>query len=205
MSSEPRQIFPLFLFPPLSYIKALCTADNPLIDTGEYFVKQSFRNRYEICGPNGREVLIVPLSKGKNEKMPVRQVQVSYAEKWVQQHTGALKTAYANTPFYAYYGPEINAMLQAEPASLCDLSREALAWCLEELGFSDKCTRFSDVYVEAAPADTDHRRAFSTKAERMPGTGPYPQLFGTRHGFAADLSVLDLLFHEGRAARLRFL
>lgn len=206
MQAEPRQIFPLFLFPPLSYIKALCEAPNPCIDTGEYFVKQSYRNRYEIAGPNGRETLIVPLSRGKNEKMPMTRVQISYSEKWVQQHSGALRAAYANTPFYAYYGPEIQDMLQARPASLYQLSLQALRWSMEELGFATQCSSISETYTGAEAGDTDYRNAFSAKdRERKSGIRPYQQLFEDRHGFSDDLSVLDLLFHEGRAARLRFL
>lgn len=205
MHSQGRQLFPLFIFPPLAYVKALCDARNPLIDTGEHFIKQSYRNRYRISGPNGTETLTIPLVKGKNDKMPLKQVQISYADKWIQQHTGALKTAYANTPFYAYYGPEINAMLQASPLLLSDLSLQALQWCMEELGFASRCSQLSEIYAGAGEADTDYRRRFSGRDNEHSGITPYPQLFEARHGFTDNLSVLDLLFHEGRAARLRFL
>lgn len=194
------QVFPLFIVGPADYYKALLGSKNPIIDIGEHFIKQTYRNRYEIAGPNGIERLIIPLEKGKNQKMSMHEVKISYAENWVNQHKKAIQTAYGNTPFYDYYGPEINAILEKRPEYLVDLSLDLLNWSLEELGFNSKVKEISKTYIEKGIEIEDFR-------ERIPSYEKikFTHIHAQRYELERDLSILDILFHEGRAARLRFL
>lgn len=194
------QIFPLYVLGPTNYYNALIQAPNPIIDLGEHFVKQSFRNRYEIAGPNGIERLIIPLEKGKNQKMAIKDVRISYAENWVNQHKRSLQTAYGNTPFYEYYGPEINQIFDKKHTYLIDLSTELLEWTLIELGFPEKIKNLSTIYVELSERKVDYRGEIQP-IEKF----TFQHIHQKRYELERDLSIIDILFHEARATRLRFL
>jgi len=194
------QVLPIYIAGPVDYFQTLIRSQNPIIDLGEHFIKQTYRNRYEIAGPNGIERLIIPLEKGKNQKMAMHEVKISYAENWVNQHKKAIQTAYGNTPYYEYYGPEINSILEKRPEYLVDLSLELLNWSLEELGFREKAKEISKTYIEKGEDVEDFRMSIPSY-EKIKFTHIHAQ----RYDLERDLSILDILFHEGRAARLRFL
>ena len=188
----------MYLNPPLYWIEALFKAKNPIIDLGEHYIKQSFRNRYHIAGANGIERLVVPLEKGKNQKTPMHQVRISYAENWVHQHKKALQTAYSKTPFYAYYGPEIEDIYAQNFPYLTQLNRALLEWILKELGLTIDSDCVSLSYIENCATDL-------RKPVQEYKSVSYRHLYKDRYNVESDISILDALFQEGRAARLLFL
>ena len=69
---------------------------------------------------------------------------------------------------------------------------ETLLACLQTDVNFDK----TEIY-EATPSIADYRYLSSAK-KQYPVTMPeYHQIFADKHGFIPNLSVLDLLFHEG--------
>jgi hypothetical protein len=54
-------------------------------------------------------------------------------------------------------------------------------------------------YFHETPDNLDFRYLADGKKD-VSNFSPYPQVFGEKHGFINNLSVLDLLFNEGRFA-----
>jgi hypothetical protein len=65
----------------LNYFSCIKKADKIVIDSFEYFSKQTFRNRCEIYGANGKLNLIVPINRKKG-KNPFRDVKIDYSSNW---------------------------------------------------------------------------------------------------------------------------
>jgi hypothetical protein len=71
--------------PGISYFSYISSFDKVLIDIGEDYSKQSFRNRCRINGANKVENLIVPIKK-RDRKQKMSEVEIDYQQKWLNNH-----------------------------------------------------------------------------------------------------------------------
>jgi hypothetical protein len=168
--------------------------EGAVIDVGEHYVKQSWRNRCEIAGAGGRLSLTVNVAAGA-QRLPVREVRVDYSKRWQHLHIEALRSAYGRAPFFEHYWPALEGALRKPHKFLYDLDRELLEMLLGMMKSDVKLT-FSESYVEHS--ENDLRNSISPK---RPSEGfrpePYWQVFG---GWEPNLSVVDTLMCEGPAA-----
>lgn len=166
-----------------------------VIDVGEHYVKQSWRNRCEIASANGRLPLTVNVAAGA-QKMAMRDVRIDYSKRWQHTHIEALRSAYGRAPFFEHYWPALESVLGKAHKFLYDLDRELLEMVLR-LTKSDITLMFSESYIESA--ERDFRNTISPK---RPSHGfrpePYWQVFG---GWEPNLSVVDALMCEGPATK----
>ena len=58
-------------------------------------------------------------------------------------------------------------------------------------------TKKTEVYQETYPNKNDFRFLVNAKKELTLDLTPYIQVFSNKHGYIANLSILDLLFNEG--------
>jgi hypothetical protein len=151
-----------------------------------------------IAGANGLQNLIVPVQKPAEL---MRDVRMSYAENWQQVHIKSIESAYRNTPFYEILADDLFAVLQAKHTFLVDLNFAVLHLILEWLQAKEIDIHRTENYI-ATPADiNDMREAIHPKKKSLLNGAPeYYQQFAARNGFTADLSVIDLIFHEGPLA-----
>lgn len=172
-----------------------------VIDVGEHYIKQSFRNRCEIMtAPAPRMPLVVNVVKG-NSRQAVKDVRIDYSKRWQHQHRQAFVSAYSNSPFFDHYWPELEPFFERRYEFLTDLDVGLLETLLRLLG-SDAAPAFSQTYIDAAAGRTDLRAAISPKprlARPDPSfrVEPYWQVFSAVRPFELNLSVVDLLFCEG--------
>ncbi|MCW5898435.1 MAG: WbqC family protein [Flavobacteriales bacterium] len=180
-----------------------------VIDTGEHYVRQSYRTRTGIVGPNGPQDLSLQVEHGQGRKLPMREVRLSTAETWPQQHLHALRSAYGKAPWCIHYIEDIEAVLLAGYERLVDLDLATMRSGLKWLGLRTELV-ISDTYCEVAdpPLDrTDLRTTLHPKKPlppQVPAIGPYPQTFADRHGFMPRRSIIDLVMNTGPEA-LKFL
>lgn len=173
-----------------------------LIDLGEHYVKQSYRNRCEVMTTGGRTTLTVNTVKGSNLHKPaMKDVRIDYSKRWQHQHRQAILSAYANAPFFDHYWPELEPFFAQRHEFLRELNTGLLETILRLLG-SDVRPVYSETYVEPAPGLTDLRDAISPKPrlvrpDPLFRPEPYWQVFCDRLPFEPNLSVIDLLFCEG--------
>ena len=66
-------------------------------------IKQTFRNRTETYGPNGKLKLTVPIVHTKsNHRQLDKSVVIHYENDW-QNHWKSLESAYRSSPFFEFY------------------------------------------------------------------------------------------------------
>jgi hypothetical protein len=192
----------LHYLPSLPYFSSVHRANKIIVEKHEHFVKQSFRNRCHILTAQGVERLVVPLTS-KHGKVLITDIRIDYSQKWLTNHWRTLESAYRNAPFFEHYADQVQQVLQKGHVFLYDLNMELLTICLKWLK-SDISIEESITY-EKIPAKgiIDMRNVIlAKKPERYTDyyqPVPYPQVFGNK--FAEGLSLIDLVFCEGPAAR----
>lgn len=188
-------------FPSISFYKTLINHDILLIERYEHYQKVSFRNRCYIAGPNGSILLSVPLARGKNQRTVMKDVRISHDEKWQALHWKTLVSAYRRSPWFEYYEDELGRLFTREVSYLLDWNLMCLEWANKVIGISSPIT-FTDEYhknYEAGTGITDARDTILPSPKPVDEeTVRYTQVFQERVGFLPDMSILDLIFCEGK-------
>jgi hypothetical protein len=171
--------------------------DSVVFDEGEFFVKQTYRNRMDIATESGISPLIIPLKKGKNSKQPMREVQISYAENWIGLHQKTIRSAYGNAAYFEHYAPELDFLFSFRDAWLIDWNFRWFDYLLSELSVASKKISRSPEYIPGEQAGNDLRDAMSPKQKTEIEHPAYYHVFFDRYEKPNNLSVLDLLLNEG--------
>lgn len=188
-------------FPSIAYFRAIKNADKLIIETKEYFVKQTYRNRCEIMTANGVDKLIVPLTS-KHGKVSMLDVRIDYSQKWLNGHWRAIQSAYGNAPFFEFYADGLHKILFSKKEFLLDLNMALLTICLKWLKLSPQIAETVTYEKNTDNGILDLRDVIRAKnKDLLPAaliSPPYMQVFGNM--FAKNLSLIDLLFCEGPGA-----
>jgi hypothetical protein len=182
-------------FPSVAYTKMLFAHSHIKIELYNWHRKNSFRNRCRVAGSNGVILLSVPLENGRDQKALFRDLRISYQQNWVLHHWRTIMSCYSRAPFYEYYAPDIQVLLEKRFRYLYDLNWHIALWLQRITGLQAAITQTAD-YLNTYPSETytDRRGQVSMDDEALP---PYYQLFEDRIGFQPNLSIIDLLFMEG--------
>ncbi len=128
----------------------------------------------------------------------MNQVKIDYSQKWQAVHLRGIQSAYGKAPFFEYFFPFFAQILESEEKSIWEMNLKLLTICLNLLRWPVKVTLvekkdnlpdISDIRGQIKPG-----MAFSERNYYSPF--PYAQLFGVN--FEPNLSILDLLFCEGK-------
>lgn len=187
-------------FPSVSQFHLLLK--NPCVmEISDNYQKQTYRNRTYIYGANGKQLLSVPIqhTKGNNGRQLYKDVKVDNSYPWQKNHWKSLKTAYQTTPYFEFYEDVFEQVFSEKFNFLLDLNFktiEAILSCLsvdiqweKTSQYQEKCADFQDFRFL-----TDAKKEWEIQQEG------YYQIFQQKHGFLPNLSILDLLFHEGNRA-----
>lgn len=171
---------------------------SPIIEVCETYHKQTYRNRCRVMTANGVESLSVPVIKSNGNHTMTKDVVISYKEHWQQIHRRCLESAYKASPYFDHYFDLIKPIFETRHERLIDLNDVALLAVLKMLKSQKEIVHTTDY---AHFAENDYREAFSPKTTSDSNAFPqYYQVFSAKFPFAADLSVLDLIFNEGPQA-----
>lgn len=177
-----------------------------LVEACENYQKQSYRNRCRIYAAGGPEVLQIPVCH--EESRMIRDIRIDWSREWLHQHKYAITSAYRSSPFFEYYWDDIEAILDSRHEFLFDLNMQ-LTECLASLmNLHTSFGTTTQFIIPSEPGTADcgsldlrysihPKKAVDDRLFRFRG---YYQVFSAKHGFIPDLSVLDLLFHEGPQA-----
>ena len=185
-------------FPSISQFVAMAKAETITLEIDDNFQKQTNRNRMYIYSPNGIQLLNVPIKHSKEIHQKTKDIRIENDFKWQKQHFKSLEAAYRCSPFFEYFEDEMMPIFEKEHSFLMDLN-------LETMAFAAKCLRMPFTYKETteyfpeAPDYNDYRNLANGKKDTS-SFEPYIQVFGVKHGFLNNLSILDLIFNEGRYA-----
>ena len=185
-------------FPPIAYMAEMIHSGSAQIEIHETYKKQTCRNHYVIYGPNGRQVLSIPVKKPEGNRTKTRDILIDYDKPWKKIHWRSVETAYNNSPFFLYYRDPVELFFHEEHDSLAAYNFSILKKLLQILGFTDKIN-FS-VTTEFHPAGKDAKKEILVSKHYHPSLPVYFQPFSPKHGFISNLSILDCLFNLGPEA-----
>ena len=181
--------------PSLEYFCALLKNDTIMIETHEYFEKQSYRNRCKILTTNKIDVLTVPVKNG-NTKVLIKDLRIDYHQDWTRRHWGAIHSAYGKSPFFEFYADYFKVLSEKKPDFLFDFNMDLLTICLKLLRL-EKTIIFTEKYEK--DVENDFRGQINPKKvyqeNQLYQPVKYRQNFGNE--FEPNLSILDLLFCQG--------
>jgi hypothetical protein len=186
-------------FAPISSYVHLIGASNIVFDPYEPYQRMTFRNRMIISGANGLISLSVPLSLGRNQKGPIREVRIANRYGWQSSHWKTILSCYNRSPWFEYYRDELARLYEKHFNFLIDWDLACLEWSLIKLELPVTVT------IESLPVGTMERSDQIDIRNRIrpnnyQRTKPivYSQVFKETRGFQPNLSILDLLFCEGK-------
>jgi len=194
-------IIELHYLPSIPYFAYLASFRQVIIDIGEAYSKQSYRNRCRINGANKIENLIIPV-KGGNKKKVVSEVEIDYDQKWLNNHLKAIQSAYGKAPFYEFYAEDLFEIYRSKPRQLVGLTARLLTKCLEllELQTDIKFNKNLEIFSNSGSINmknTIHPKKILPERP-LYFQQNYFQVFGKN--FVPCLSVIDLLFCAGPEA-----
>ncbi|MFZ2899489.1 MAG: WbqC family protein [Saprospiraceae bacterium] len=190
----------LQFFPPVQYFSKMLLYPAVVFDQHEHYQKRSYRNRCHIATSHGVQRLSVPLQKGKNQQMPVRDVRIAYEQPWARQMEHALRSAYQRAPFFEEYAPALLTALHRRHNFLFDLNLELLNLLAVFLQLKRNWSFSEDFQASVPEGWTDLRNAIHPvhpASDPLFSALPYNQVFEDRLGFSPNLSIIDLLFCAG--------
>lgn len=187
-------------FPPISWWMHALKAPVLILDVKEHYQKMTYRNRYYLADKKGKSLLSIPLSSGRNQRIPMDAVGIAYAEPWQKVHWRTIQTLLGNAPFFEYIDYQLSPFFEQETELLCDWNIATIQWANRFLG-SPLEIRLSTEYVGQIDGETlDIRSAIQPKYEPEIPLQPYYQVFSDDSGFLPDCSILDLICCEGKYA-----
>lgn len=197
---EKGAVLPMFYLPPVEYFTEL-NIHNPdfVIEKHEHFPKQTYRNRANICSPDGLLTLVVPVVKGSKMHTPIKDVKISYDFDWQRLHWMSLQACYRRSAYFEYYEDEFAIFYEMKEPYLFDYNEKLLQILLKLLKIKAAIN-----YTHAYEADYLNLKDFRQSIHPKKDTGYLPktyyQLFEERQGFLKNLSIVDLLFNQGPQA-----
>src|SRR5258706_16074496 len=184
----------LHYLPSLEYFCALLPFKVIMLETNEYFVKQTFRNRCFINTAQGVKMLSIPLLD-RHGKILMKEVAIEPGNKWRTNHWRTIESAYRKAPHFDYYAEQLKKVLYQGHEFLIDLNRDLMSFCLRHIGFqkSISATLAYETRVEENFFDLRSviscKKPFSERKIYQPQK--YYQDFGNE--LAPNLSLLYLL------------
>jgi hypothetical protein len=191
-------------FPPVTLLKMSIEVSNIKFDIYEPWRKMSFRNRCVVVGSNGPINLSIPVLDGREQKKLLKDVVIDNRKPWQSQHWKTIVSCYNRSPWFNFFETEL-AGLYSEPVELLyDWNRICFEWVTGKLGLPIRVEHMEiNTNDEPGLNGIDWRNKLTPKTLQTDFPNPvrYHQVFEDRIGFIPHVSVLDLLFCEGKNAR----
>ena len=185
-------------FGPIQWYQKLHRFDHCMIEQYDSYQKQTYRNRCLIATANGVQALTVPVEHN-NDRMLVKDLRISDHNQWRRIHWNALQSAYSESPFFEYYADDIRPFFEKRYDFLVDFN-EAIRETVCKLIDIQPQIEYTSAYNSQWQESADYRDVIHAK-HPLPDNDfeakPYWQVFQHKHGFLANLSILDLLFCMG--------
>ena len=187
-------------FPSISHFVALTQSERITFETADNFQKQTNRNRTYIYSPNGIQLLNIPIKHLKTSHQKTKDIQIENDFEWQKQHFKSLEAAYRSSPFFEYFEDDIRPIFEKKHTFLLDLNFETFDFILKSMRLKLEYETTTEYFQEVdTTIITDFRELANGKKDTSEFES-YTQVFDDKHGFINNLSVLDVLFNEGKFA-----
>jgi len=166
----------------------------------ETYQKQTYRNRCEIFSEKGKHNLVIPVIKTNGNHTLTKDMVIDNSVKWQKNHWKTIESAYNNSPFFQYYKHVFHPYYHNNYKFLLDFDYQLIASILTLLKMKANI-KFTENYFKIIPATHhDYRKDLTPKNKKsaFPNDIVYTQVFSYKYGFQSQLSIIDLLFNEGK-------
>ena len=187
-------------FPSVSHFAAMAQADTVTFEIEDNFQKQTNRNRTYIYSPNGIQLLNIPIKHSKESHQKTKDVRIENDFDWQKQHFKSLEAAYRSSPFFEFFEDDIRPIFEKKQEFLLDLNFEALTIVFKCLRMKLEYHKTAEYFHDADTLTISDFRPLVNGKKDLSVFDKYTQVFDDKHGFINNLSVLDLLFNEGKYA-----
>jgi hypothetical protein len=187
-------------FPSISHYVAMAQSEKIVFEMEDNFQKQTNRNRTYIYSPNGIQLLNIPVKHSKQIHQKTKEVKIENEFDWQKQHFKSLEAAYRSSPFFEYFEDDIRPIFEKKHTFLMDLNFETMCIVSKFLRMKFEYETTTEYFQEV---DTNVVLDFRILADGKKDDSKfesYKQVFEEKQGFLNNLSVLDLLFNEGKYA-----
>lgn len=198
MKTQKKILLSTAYLPPVEYFACLAMEGvEVFIEKFETYPKQTYRNRCEIYAEKGKMSLSIPVKRINGNHTMTKDVVISHVEKWSLIHWRTLEAAYTSSPYFLFYRDDIEPFFNKQYDNLFDFNLALINIICDAIGISPKIESTTD-YQKTPDGFTDLRNVISPKINSSKCEFPeYIQVFGDRHGFLPNLSIVDALFNLG--------
>lgn len=183
---------------PNAYLFSLIMKGNIVWEVHDNYQKQTYRNRAHIATDRGLHMLSIPIVHmgNANGRQYYKEVLVDNDYPWQRQHWRTLETAYRTSPFFEYYEDQIKPLYDERQEHLLAFNLSTIRTICEclQLPYPTEKTEVFNLKPTHLVDGRDFVNAKKTYGNDLPD---YVQVFGDRHGFIPNLSILDVLFNLG--------
>jgi hypothetical protein len=201
---HPSVLLSITYIAPVQYFTKFLLYDEIQLEIQENYTKQTYRNRCNIYGANGKLALTVPVLTGEKQKTLTKDLRIDNTKKWQKLHWKGIESAYRSSPFYEFYIDDFIPFYSKKYAFLFDLNMEILMKILHILDLHPEIKYTSRFLIPGTGNIIDMRDSIhpkkSYKSDLNFSPCEYNQVFSGKHGFIANLSIIDLIFNAGPEA-----
>ncbi|CAM4113431.1 WbqC family protein [Flavobacterium sinopsychrotolerans] len=187
-------------FPSISHFAAIAQSESITFEVEDNFQKQTNRNRTYIYSPNGIQLLNIPVKHSKETHQKTKDIRIETDFDWQKQHFKSLEAAYRSSPFFEFFEDDIRIIFEKKHDFLLDLNFETLAIVTKCFRMKLEFDTTSEYVHDVDTNKTMDFRSLINGKKDLSIFESYKQVFDDKHGFINNLSVLDLLFNEGKYA-----
>lgn len=186
-------------FPSISHFVAMAQSDSITFEVEDNFQKQTNRNRTYIYSPNGIQLLNIPIKHNLNlSHQKTKDIKIEQEFDWQKQHFKSLEAAYRSSPFFEYFEDDLLTIFEKKYTFLMDLNMEIFDVLCKCMRMKIQHNHSNEYFHEIDQSKiTDFRYLINGKKD-LSNFEKYTQVFDDKHGFLNNLSILDLLFNEGK-------
>lgn len=192
-------VFPATYFGSIEYYSAFVKHAEVILEAKEHFPKQSYRNRCDILSSNGILSLSIPVERPHGSKTSMDEIIIPDSENWRARHWRSIKSAYQSSPFFEYYGMEVEELIFNPETNLLafntHITKRIVSWLDLEISVAHSLEFHPP--IENDPRDILGRKGSTQLFE----TAPYIQVFPSNESFKSSLTILDAIMCIGPLAR----
>jgi len=188
-------------FPNIQQFTQILKAEKILFEVSDNYQKQTYRNRTYIYGANGKLGLFIPVIHTHKNRELYKDIKISYESDWMALHLKSLQSAYRSSPYFEYFEDDFIKLYSEKEIFLSEFNIKCIDLITELLDVNLNHEK-SESYNENYSQLIDLRDLSVARKEKEYATSKYIQVFESKHGYLPNLSILDLLFSEGKNSTL---